>query len=217
MIGGLTSKIAFYFLVMTYVWLGHAISAELVYFILTLFQRLRQALSVIVPVGITESAELHASVKRIDSLLRAETLAFNNVESATITPKLSLKEVTVAVGTKEIIKNVTVAVGSGLTILTGPLGCGKSVLLKTILRDYRVKEGTISVNGRISYASQEPWIFPSTLKQNIVFREEFDQVRYEEVLRVCALNFDLSSFTEGKFPFTISTFICLLSLNIYAD
>lgn len=199
MIGGLTSKIAFYFLVMTYVWLGHAISAELIYFILTLLQRLRHALNVIVPVGITEFAELQASVKRIDSLLIAETLADGNVESASATPKVSLKEVTVTAGNEEIIRNVTVTMDSGLTILTGPLGCGKSVLLKTILEDCKLEEGTVSVTGRVSYASQEPWIFPSTLKQNIVFQEEFNQARYEEVLRVCALNQDLNFFGEGKF------------------
>ncbi|KAJ8920724.1 hypothetical protein NQ315_004863 [Exocentrus adspersus] len=169
LIGGLTSKIAFYFLVMTYVWLGHTISAELVFFTLTLFQRLRHALSVVVPLGITEFAELHACVNRIGGLFRAEKLCQPDSELISTTPNISLKVVTVAIKDKPIIKNVTAAIESGLTFLTGALGSGKSTLLKTILRDYNLSEGIISVKGRISYASQEPWIFPSTLKQNIVF------------------------------------------------
>lgn len=52
----------------------------------------------------------------------------------------------------------------------------------------------MEVNGRISYSSQEPWLFPATIKQNITFEEIFDRNRYKEVIRVSSLEKDLDAF-----------------------
>lgn len=53
------------------------------------------------------------------------------------------------------------------------------------------------MNGRLSYATQESWIFGGTIRENILFDAEFDQEKYDEIIRVCALERDLTLFADG--------------------
>jgi len=54
-------------------------------------------------------------------------------------------------------------------------------LIQSILRELPLCEGSISVRGTVSYASQEPWLFNGSIQQNILFGSPMDQNRYEEV------------------------------------
>ena len=49
----------------------------------------------------------------------------------------------------------------------------------------------------MAYASQEPWIFSGTVRQNILCGLDFDAERYNRVIEVCALQKDLSQFPNG--------------------
>ena len=44
------------------------------------------------------------------------------------------------------------------------------------------------MKGRVSYASQEAWIFSATLRENILFGKPYNQQRYNTVLEACALD-----------------------------
>lgn len=79
----------------------------------------------------------------------------------------------------------------------GPVGAGKSSLLQAILRELPLDSGSINVNGSISYASQEPWVFAASVRQNILFGEEYDRDRYNAVIRTCALDKDFEQFKNG--------------------
>ena len=48
-------------------------------------------------------------------------------------------------------------------------------------------EGTVKVNGRLSYTSQEPWLFSASLRDNILFGNPYDPDRYQTVIEGCAL------------------------------
>lgn len=56
-----------------------------------------------------------------------------------------------------------------------------------ILGELPLTEGTINVKGKIAYSSQQPWIYNGSLRNNIIFGNDFDESRYDEVIKVCAL------------------------------
>ncbi|XP_031637356.1 probable multidrug resistance-associated protein lethal(2)03659 isoform X2 [Contarinia nasturtii] len=75
--------------------------------------------------------------------------------------------------------------------IIGPVGSGKSSILHTILEELEIDKGELTVNGIVSYSAQDPWLFDASVRQNILFTEEYDESRYKEVIRVCALERDL--------------------------
>lgn len=134
--------------------------------------------------------------------------------------EISLKEANAQWHKQEAtLQNISLEVKNGsLTAVVGPVGCGKvccipasdnlyyplmrhvvlqSSLLHAILGELPFKEGKISITGRISYASQEPWVFAASVRQNIIFGLPFNRARYAEVVRVCALNEDFAQWPDG--------------------
>ncbi|XP_055375264.1 probable multidrug resistance-associated protein lethal(2)03659 [Condylostylus longicornis] len=84
-----------------------------------------------------------------------------------------------------------------LVAIIGPVGAGKSSLIQTILGELPIDDGKININGTISYASQEPWLFTGTVRQNILFGLPMDRKRYKTVVKKCALERDFELFPYG--------------------
>lgn len=53
------------------------------------------------------------------------------------------------------------------------------------------------MNGSISYAAQEPWIFFGTVRNNILFGQAYDKQRYSKVVKCCALTTDFKQLPYG--------------------
>ncbi|XP_072399320.1 probable multidrug resistance-associated protein lethal(2)03659 [Diabrotica undecimpunctata] len=81
--------------------------------------------------------------------------------------------------------------------IIGPVGSGKSSIVNLILKELPVKSGKLEIDGKISYASQEPWLFAASVRQNILFGEEYDEERYKMVVEVCALKSDFALLPHG--------------------
>lgn len=99
---------------------------------------------------------------------------------------------------EDTLSNINLTVTPGkLTVIIGPVGAGKSSLLHAILGELPLREGSIKVNGIISYASQEPWLFAGSVRQNILFGSPYDKDRYRQVVKVCALRTDFEQLPYG--------------------
>ncbi|KAG8908992.1 hypothetical protein FRB99_000095 [Tulasnella sp. 403] len=101
-----------------------------------------------------------------------------------------------------------------LTLVVGPTASGKSALLMALLGEmtpldsvspspirlpknpYQVDPST-GLRNAISYCAQTPWLEHASIKQNILFYEPFEEERYQEVLRACALLPDLNILEDG--------------------
>ena len=64
----------------------------------------------------------------------------------------------------------------------------QSSLLMALLGELPLVSGSMKTNGRIAYASQLPWVFSASVRQNIVFGGEFDMTRYQRAIKTAALS-----------------------------
>ncbi len=86
-------------------------------------------------------------------------------------------------GEKKILENFSMEIQKGSFVaLVGESGCGKSTLAKLLLGFYPLERGSISVDGkaysdltlkeireRISYVPQEPYLYETTIAENIAY------------------------------------------------
>lgn len=63
----------------------------------------------------------------------------------------------------------------------------QSSLLSAILGELPRDSGTLNVRGQLTYAAQQPWVFPGTIRSNILFGKEMNIQKYDRVIRACAL------------------------------
>ncbi|PWA18711.1 hypothetical protein CCH79_00005724, partial [Gambusia affinis] len=92
--------------------------------------------------------------------------------------------------------NLRVKTGS-LVGICGSVGSGKSSLLSALLGQMTLVEGRVAASGGFAYVSQHAWILNDSLKENILFGNEFDSDRYNAVLEACCLLPDLAELPYG--------------------
>lgn len=127
--------------------------------------------------------------KRIENL-QAETKGIEFINAAAKWERSDsfcpgVEEINMTVGEKE------------LCAIVGQVGAGKSTLLSILIGELELDAGQLLVNGRISYAAQEAWLFEGSIRNNIVFVDEYDEKRYLDVVRVCALEKDFKLLPNG--------------------
>ena len=92
-----------------------------------------------------------------------------------------------------IINDATFKIQRGtLTIVVGPVGCGKSTFVRMLLRETPISTGTLHVEaGVIAYCAQVPWLTNRSMQDNILGESLFDLAWYNTVVQACALEKDI--------------------------
>lgn len=119
-----------------------------------------------------------------------------------------------------ILRNINIKLPKNeLTVVVGPTGAGKSLLLASILgeaelitgkitgpkapsvearHDHKVNKNDWIIDSVIAYVAQTPWVENASIKDNILFDLPYDAGRYKEVLSSCALIKDLEMLPDGE-------------------
>lgn len=86
-----------------------------------------------------------------------------------------------------------------LTVVSGPVGSGKTSFILGLLGEMRLLQGEICLprDQGVAYVSQTPWLQNATIKNNILFGFEYNEARYKSVLEACALAADIEMFEMG--------------------
>ena len=105
---------------------------------------------------------------------------------------------------KILLKNIDFNVDKGeLVTIIGETGSGKTCLINSILSNLElINENSPDKNfyvfsKNISYACQDPWIMNGTIRENILFYDQFDSERYYQVVNACQLDKDFENLKHG--------------------
>uniref|UniRef100_A0A8C4VW10 Multidrug resistance-associated protein 4 n=1 Tax=Gopherus evgoodei TaxID=1825980 RepID=A0A8C4VW10_9SAUR len=187
------SKITVFMTFMTYVLLGNVISASRVFVAMSLYGAVRLTITLFFPAAVERASEALISIRRIKNFLILDEISqFNpQLENSNENVVLHVQDLTcywdksLEIPTLQQL-SFTVRPGELLAVI-GPVGAGKSSLLSAVLGELPKDKGLMDVRGRIAYVSQQPWVFPGTVRSNILFGREYEREKYEKVLKVCAL------------------------------
>ncbi|XP_069457992.1 ATP-binding cassette sub-family C member 4-like isoform X2 [Ovis canadensis] len=165
------SKIMIFVTFITNEFLDNRISASQVFVVVTLFEALRFSSTLYFPMAVEKVSEAVISIRRIKNFLLLDEI-----------PELHPQQPSDG----ERIVDV-----QDFTAFWD-----ESSLLRALLGELPPSQGKVSVHGRIAYVSQQPWLFPGTVRSNILFGKKYEKDRYEKVIRACALEEDLHNLKE---------------------
>ncbi|MEO0067793.1 MAG: ABC transporter ATP-binding protein [candidate division WOR-3 bacterium] len=125
--------------------------------------------------------------------------------------ELRLERVSCSYNSHPVLKDVTMVFPKGSRVgIAGPVGSGKSTILRLILRLIEPDSGRVVLNRTdirdfdigayrrlFGYAPQEPTLFSDTLKNNILFGREKDEEGLQRAVELAQLKNDVADFAQG--------------------
>uniref|UniRef100_A0A671RWA8 Multidrug resistance-associated protein 4 n=1 Tax=Sinocyclocheilus anshuiensis TaxID=1608454 RepID=A0A671RWA8_9TELE len=200
----MANKIILFVTFTVYVLVGNKISASRVFVVVSLYSAIRLTVTLFFPAAIEKVSESAISIRRIKKFLLLDELVKSHVPLTQEDKKEASVEIQdlICYWDKSIdaptLQNVSFTVKPGqLLAVIGPVGAGKVSHIKLILSFHFSSFGVVKVKGELTYASQQPWVFPGTIRSNILFGKELQPQRYESVLRACALKRDMELLPDG--------------------
>ena len=101
-----------------------------------------------------------------------------------------------------VLRNINFKVKKNEKIaIIGEVGSGKSSILEAILNSLIILNPLdcdgIHISGKIGYVSQTNWIQNKTIKNNILFFNNFDQKKYDKIIELTELKYDIETLEAG--------------------
>ncbi|XP_029169040.1 probable multidrug resistance-associated protein lethal(2)03659 [Nylanderia fulva] len=197
-------RLSLFITILTYILFGNYINPEKVYLVTAYYNVLRNSMMYGFSFGVQNIVQAQVCIRRLQKfMMHTEIIKKEENPHETIKELFALRIINVNAkwhsDNKEYTLhnvNLTVLPGSFVAII-GQVGSGKSSLLQAILQELPLINGSIERRGRINYISQQPWIFASTVKQNILFGQTMDKSRYNKVIKVCQMESDIDLFPRG--------------------
>ena len=153
------------------------------------------------PDRIREIINAYVSMNRLANFLKIKINKSSNITKK-VDKKYAIKIEDAKIGTNN--DNILITIDklkikkNESCVIIGETGSGKSCLIKSLIdRLIILSKKEFNIDGTISYASQTPFIINATLKENILFYSEYDEERYNQVIKYCQLEKDIESFPAG--------------------
>ncbi|KAI4538922.1 hypothetical protein MG293_011189 [Ovis ammon polii] len=196
------SKIMIFVTFITNELLDNLITASQVFVVVTLFEALRFSSTLYFPMAVEKVSEAIVSIQRIENFLLLDEIPQLNPQLASDGETIvDMNNFTASwdkkSGTPTLQDLFLIAKPGELLAVVGPVGAGKSSLLRAVLGELPPSQGQVIVHGRIAYVPQQPWVFSGTVRSNILFGKKYEEDRYEEVIKACALEEDLQLLDDG--------------------
>ncbi|XP_034488877.1 multidrug resistance-associated protein 4-like [Drosophila innubila] len=185
--------------------MGQTISADFVFSAVNYYCILQLVAVNWYPSAVTYGAEALVSLRRIQDYLqmedRDEKVTHKREQDSGDPRAIALKDINASWDLEKpqpTLQNFNLEIEKGqLCAVIGPVGAGKSSLFQLLLGELPIVDGGVVMQGDLSYASQEPWLFTGTVRNNILFGEQYDRKRYKEVTQCCALTTDFQQLSNG--------------------
>jgi ATP-binding cassette, subfamily B, multidrug efflux pump len=136
------------------------------------------------------------------------------VESADIRGAIEFRHFTFAYGDQVVLRDVSLVIPAGsTTAVVGATGSGKSTLLSVLPRIHDAPPGTVFIDGidvrrvplatlrgAIGFVAQEPFLFSTSIADNVAFGVRADEAtreRIEAAAAIARLDKDVNAFPKG--------------------
>lgn len=195
---------------------GHTLEIETAFTTIAILAMITHPANMIMTI-VPRAVVSFSSFERIQQYLLSERstkgpvlVAKSHLTSATPRSDFAIKlsNVTIAYSTysKSILRKISVKIPRGsITIITGPVGSGKTTLAKTILGETTIISGSVCVySDHIAYCSQVPWLPNQTIRDIILGpqrNKQHDWAWYQTTIRSCCLISDFDTLPGGDLTF----------------
>ncbi|KXS13313.1 multidrug resistance protein 3 [Gonapodya prolifera JEL478] len=99
---------------------------------------------------------------------------------------------------KAILSGIDFKVLSGECVaVVGRVGAGKTSIVSAVLGEMKKLTGRVEVRGKVAYVSQVAWILNVSLRDNVLFGNDWDEEWYNKVIDACALRTDFAILPGG--------------------